>query len=138
MFYWSKIVPGKVAACDDEMCVTYGELAKLAAEWLYPGRVLFAASSSVRSLAALMGLLNGGGTVALIDPDSTPEDLKFYIDDFAPDVVAGDVEFIQRNREALRDVKTVDISQSLGAGGSLLCAGGLCYTTRGLLGEQCK
>ncbi|MEM0370456.1 MAG: class I adenylate-forming enzyme family protein [Pyrobaculum sp.] len=117
MFYWSKIVPGKVAACDDEMCVTYGELAKLAAEWLYPGRVLFAASSSVRSLAALMGLLNGGGTVALIDPDSTPEDLKFYIDDFAPDVVAGDVEFIQRNREALRDVKTVDISQSLGAGG---------------------
>lgn len=135
MLYWGRVVPGKVAACDDGGCVTFGELARAASMWLFPGRALFAARCSVDSLAALMGLLHGGGTVALVDPDISPEDLKFLLEDFAPDVVVGDREFLSRGAEVLGGYRTVDVSGGLGEGGRYTLGGRFVLYHAGVAGR---
>ncbi|MFN3804882.1 MAG: class I adenylate-forming enzyme family protein [Pyrobaculum sp.] len=107
MIYWSRITPEKTALCDYE-CITYGQLLEKALEKTYGGRVLFAARNSVGAFTTLLGLLHGGGVVAIVDPLTVSEDLKYIIEDFSPEIVVGDGEFIKNNINILSKYRYID------------------------------
>lgn len=114
MMFWARSIGGKLALCDGETRLTYGELLNEAVKRAYPGRAVFAARNSASSLVALLGLLHGGGEVAVVDPLTVAEDLRWILQDFSPQVVVGDAEFLTNNAEVLKGYKTADVSQTVG------------------------
>ncbi|AAL64215.1 long-chain-fatty-acid--CoA ligase [Pyrobaculum aerophilum str. IM2] len=117
MKFWSVTLSGKLAICEGESCLTYRELFEKATKWALNSRVVFAARNSLWSYAALMGLLHGGGEVALVDPLTVSEDLKMIIEDFSPDLIVGDEEFLQQNAEVLKNYKTLSVNSPPNGGG---------------------
>lgn len=116
MMFWAKSMGGKLAVYDGELRFTYGELLNEALKRAYKGRALFAARNSATSLAALLGLLHGGGEVAVVDPLTVAEDLRWILQDFSPQLVVGDAGFLSNNAEVLSGYNAADVSQTLGGG----------------------
>jgi len=116
MKFWASVISGKLAVCDEGDCLTYKQLFERASGRAYGGRSVFAARNSAEAYATLLGLLHGGGVVALVDPLTVAEDLKFIIDDFKPDVVVADAEFRENNKGVLSGVAVRDVGDVPGGG----------------------
>ncbi|MEZ0247750.1 MAG: class I adenylate-forming enzyme family protein [Thermoproteus sp.] len=104
--FWHKATPKKTAVEDRGGGLSYGELEEAGRRWAFGGRSAYAARNSVKAFAALYGLLHGGGDVALIDALTISEDLAYMLEDFKPDFVVADDEFLERNKEVLRGYST--------------------------------
>ncbi len=99
--FWASARPTAEAVVDEEGSLTYGELAALASRYRRPGRYIYAARNSARSIGALLGMLTSRSTVALVDPLTVSEDLRAQVEDFSPHMVVADREFLERNGEVV-------------------------------------
>ena len=107
--------PKNLAVSDSDRQINYGEFANLAKRIAYQckqrttqPKVAILFSQSIEAYASMIGTLIAGGVYCPINTSSPLNKQKIIIDQFTPDLVIGETEFLQ---EHSKKYFTIDLSK---------------------------
>ncbi|MBB5252447.1 class I adenylate-forming enzyme family protein [Sulfurisphaera ohwakuensis] len=111
VYEWSKKTPSKTFLISEDKNLTYEqavqEIAKIASNISPGSTVVHIMFNTVESILAYLAILWAGGKIVAVDPLTSAEDLKFILEDSKPDLVFTDHDVYEREKNILKDYKTV-------------------------------
>ncbi|QIW24267.1 long-chain fatty acid--CoA ligase [Sulfolobus sp. S-194] len=111
VYEWSKKTPSKTFLISEDKNLTYEqaaqEIAKIASNISQGSTAVHIMFNSIESILAYLAILWAGGKIVAVDPLTSAEDLKFILEDSKPDLVFTDHEIYEREKNILKDYKTI-------------------------------
>ncbi|BDC19781.1 class I adenylate-forming enzyme family protein [Acidianus sp. HS-5] len=110
LYEWYKKNPSKVFL-EGDRTLTYQQVVdeiRKTASLISPGEtVAYIMFNSTRSVINYLSIYWAGGKVVAIDPLTSAEDLKFILEDSQPSLVLTDNEVLEREKNILKEYKTI-------------------------------